>query len=85
MSLLPPCRTVLRLHIKRANFVAAIWKHATQAMIDPPRISTMGWNENGSIEWIKAAFPRDIEEMLLDDEFDEHDYEFGGEGDSDDE
>ena len=26
MSLLPPCRSVLTLHIKRANFVAAMWK-----------------------------------------------------------
>ena len=82
MSLLPPCRVVLRLHIRRANFVAAIWKRATEAIIDVPPVTTSGWREDGLIHWIGEAFPSEIEDILLDDEFDAQDYECGGECES---
>ena len=39
MAALPPCSSVLRLHILRANIVAAIWKRSTTAYVELPDIS----------------------------------------------
>ena len=40
---LPPCRASLREHIKRANYVATIWKKADKQKIDPPSPTLHGW------------------------------------------
>ena len=54
-------------------------------MIAVPPITLNAWLDDGSIEWIKRAFPSEIEDILLTDEFDANDYEYGGECESDDE
>ena len=48
---LPPCRSVLKLHILRAYYVAKVWK--------------CSFRENGSIKWVDEVFPNDVEEILL--------------------
>ena len=63
LSVLPPCQSSLFLHIERANYVAAMWKHTNQAMLELPEISNHRWNIDGSINWIIDAFPEDITEM----------------------
>ena len=82
LSLRPPCRSVLQLHIRRANFVAAIWRRSVEAMVAVPPITLHGWLHNGYVEWIKDIFPTEIEDILLTDDFDENDFELGGECES---
>ena len=82
MCSLPPCRSVLKLHSMRANFVAAIWKRSISPNVEPPEISESGWLPDGSVRWINDAYPRDIEDIFFDDEYD-GEYECGEEGDSD--
>ena len=45
-------------------------------MIAVPPITLNAWLDDGSIEWIKRAFPSEIEDILLTDEFDANDYEY---------
>ena len=35
MTLLPPCRESLKMHVRRANYQALIWKKADQATYSP--------------------------------------------------
>ena len=81
MSLLPPCNSVLILHIKRANCVAKMWKSSLTNWFDPDDISENGWLPDGLTYWVDDIFPRNVEEILCDpsfinddfDEFDEQD------------
>ena len=66
LSLLPPCRSVLYLHMLQANYVAKIWRSALISMIDYANIVENGWMENGEIVWVDDIFPNDIEEILID-------------------
>eukprot|EP00794_Sanderia_malayensis_P014842 gene14842-biopygen11931 len=69
ISLLPPCFASLRLHTLRANVIARIWKQADQAIIELPDLAQHGWDAMNEIKWIDRAFPDEIEELLLGDEF----------------
>ena len=81
MSLLPPCNSVLILHIKRANCVAKMWKSSLTNWFDPDDISENGWLPDDLTYWVDDIFPRNVEEILCDpsfinddfDEFDEQD------------
>ena len=43
LSILPPCRASLRMHIQRANYQALVWCRADQAMPDVPTPDGHGW------------------------------------------
>ena len=58
MATLPPCNSVLRLHILRSNMVAALWKRSMIANIEMPDITQHGWDVNGNINWVEEVFPR---------------------------
>ena len=60
----------LHLHAQRANYVAKIWKSSNLAWHDMPDIKDNGWLENGEIDWVENVFPDDIEDILVDPEFD---------------
>ena len=64
LSILPPCRRSLVLHLKRANYIARIWKLCFQDIIDFQDISNHGWNSDGTIHWTTEEFPDDINEIL---------------------
>ena len=64
LSLFSPCRRSLVLHLKRANYIARIWKLCFQAIIDFQDISNHGWNSHGTIHWTTEEFPDDIIEVL---------------------
>ena len=49
MSFLPPCNSVLILHIKRANYVAMILKPSLTNWLDLDDFSENGWPPDGSI------------------------------------
>ena len=69
MSTLPPCRRVLFLDDKRANYIASIWKKATVAKPVPSTITDHGRNEDGSLTWTSEIFPEEVEEISFADEF----------------
>lgn len=43
---LPPCRELLRDHINRANYVAAVWKKADTPIIKAQPPTSHGWQLN---------------------------------------
>ena len=63
MSLLPPCNSVLILHIKQANLVAKMWESSLTKWLDPDGISENGCLPDGSTYWVDDIFPRDVEDM----------------------
>ena len=71
MALLPPCKSVLVLHMKRANYVAKIWKSSLTSWLALDDISEHGWLPDGSTVWVGDIFPSEVEEILCDSSFDE--------------
>ena len=71
LSLLPPCRRSLILHLKRANYIARIWKLSLQAVINFEDIKLHEWNSDGTIHWTTEEFPDDIVEILCTEEEDD--------------
>ena len=65
LSSIPPCQSVLKLHISRANFVAKIWKSAGENQLELPHLSSHGWTESCEIVWMETAFPENVEELLM--------------------
>ena len=43
ISLLPPCRDALKMHIRRANYQAMIWYQADKADANVPPPEVHGW------------------------------------------
>ena len=56
------------LHLKRANYIARIWKLSLQAVIDFEDIELHGLNNDGTIHWTTEEFPDDIVEFLCKEE-----------------
>ena len=57
LSLLPPCQTSLERHIRRANYVARIWRQASHPMMNIQDPQFHGWNEDLSTDWISLPYP----------------------------
>ena len=68
LSLLPPCKSVLRLHSKRANAVAYLWRNASNPTNEFPSLTENGQTTTGDIEWIEEAFPAEGEKLITRDE-----------------
>ena len=54
---LPPCKSTLGAHVKRANYQAAIWRNATITLSYIPSPAEHGWiidGEDLSIEWLRS-------------------------------
>lgn len=68
LSLLPPCRDSLEMHIKRANYQAYIWLHADQRYPEVPSPVGHGWKlEDNSIdyEWTSGyIFPQELVDIM---------------------
>ena len=64
LSLIPPCRRSLVLHLKRGNYTARIWQLCFQAIIDFQDINNHGWNSDGTIHWTTEEFPDNIIDIL---------------------
>jgi len=50
MSTLPPCLDVLKLHILRSQYIAALWKRALISKPELPNMIDFGWNHDGTIK-----------------------------------
>ena len=89
LSLLPPCQATLKLHIKRSNYVASIFRQAGCLMMDLDDPANHGWDERGSVVWSDVCYPDDVAELLLlnelvnDDGDDEADLIEGDDSDND--
>ena len=68
LSLLPPCKSVLRLHSKTANAAAYLWRNAPNPTTEFPSLTENGWTTTDDIEWIEEAFPAEVEELITRDE-----------------
>ena len=56
------------------SYIASIWKKANVAKPVLPAITGHGWNEDGSLTQTSEIFPKEVAEILFDDEFDTNDY-----------
>ena len=65
LSTLPPCRATVLLHIKRANYIAKIWKSYAQDGYDNGDVAEHGWFNDGQIQWVVDIFPDDITDILF--------------------
>ena len=63
ISTLPPCRSVLLLHSKRANYITCVGKEALKQMLNFQVHQIT--DESVNICWIEEPFPKDIEEILI--------------------
>ena len=63
LSLLPPCKTNLHLHVKRANHVARLMR--TCSRFQNNEFAKHGWTDNGEPIWAKEHVPDNIKEILL--------------------
>lgn len=77
LSLLPPCRSSLYLHILRSCYVARIWRLSLTSCPQLPAVESHGWTEDNKVKWIETAFPDDVASILLTDGFEEEEYEEG--------
>ena len=64
VALLPPCHSVFILHVRRALFVANMWRSTPTAWLELPEITDFGWEADGTPVWIEEAFPDDIYELM---------------------
>ena len=81
LSLLPPCRSSLLHHLKRANYVAYSWRQASYAhmLIEPPQWD--GWDDDYNFTWSCESYPKSVVDFLAstssircdDEQFDETD------------
>ena len=53
------------------NSFAGIWKRSFEASFKLLSIVDHGWDQKANI-WIKEFFPKDIEEMLISDKYNEN-------------
>ena len=85
LSLLPLCKSVLRLHNKRANAVVYLWQNVFNPTIEFPSLTENGWSTTGDIEWIEEAFPAEVEELITrDEDNDENEDDYGSDVESSD-
>ena len=56
MSLLPPCRSALEMHVRRVNYQVFVWIHSHENNPDLPNLDINGWNKDGEkieYDWVK--------------------------------
>ena len=85
LSTLPPCKEVLSYHTRRANLVSYLWKNSLVSQLDYPDVINHGWNIDGTVHWLDEEFPKDIENILIEEVLDKMtDNEYGREVESED-
>ena len=66
ISLLPPCRDNLLLHVMRANYVGYIFRNADRLFMDVDDPTNHGWDEQMKVVWTSVCYPLDVSEFLFD-------------------
>ena len=62
---LPPFPENLKLHMRRASYVARIFNSANMLQMDLDSPFQHGWNKNLATVWSDIAFPEDISDMFF--------------------
>ena len=75
MFLLPPCNSLMILHIKQANYITKMLKSSLTNWLDSDDISENVWLPDGLTYWVDHIFPRDVEEILCDPLFINYDFD----------
>lgn len=88
LSQMPPCKQVLDLHIKRANYQTLVWRSSVFQYPELPDPKENGWKAGQSgkleIEWFGEDFlPRDLQDILSEIDNDDDDCEDEDENDND--
>ena len=65
------CKNVLRLHVLRSLYIAALWIRVTISKLDIPDILALSWNEDGSIAWVDDIYLDDTLKILFEENFEE--------------
>ena len=66
LSMLPPCRENLILHLKRANYTSFLMRSTTiKPNID--HFTEHGWTADGGSIWSQEYLPNEIQQILYDD------------------
>ena len=63
LSLLPPWASNLNFNTRRSNYIARIYKHANNLMINLDGPTCHGWDGNYQVVWDKNPFPEDLSEL----------------------
>lgn len=71
LCFLPPCRSSLVLHTKRANFIARMWRRSQNPILSLPSASEHGWTSDFNINWVEKAYPDELSDLLMDVDDDE--------------
>ena len=74
LTTVPPWRSSLYLHSKRANRAAYTIKWATLSSASKPLLEDCGWSNDGSMNWVADPFLENILELIVND-FDVEDNE----------
>ena len=65
LSRIPPCQSVLRLHLQRSAYIAYLWRKSEEKQIDLPAIDQFGWFSDGNIVWTEEEiFPGAIAKYI---------------------
>ena len=70
LSLLPPFQSILYLYILHSKYFVRIWKCSLLNVVKCPSIMENSWIKNGEIVWVDDAFPDNIMEILVGEDFD---------------
>ena len=62
------CKNNLKYHIARSNYVAYIFRHANQLVLDIEKAENHGWNEEGKVCWSDECYPEEVSDFLLEKE-----------------
>ena len=66
LSAIPPCQSVLSLHLKRAAYTAYVWEQARVAQVASVDIELHGWFANGEGVWTDEVYPAEIQDIFED-------------------
>ena len=65
LSRIPPCQSVLRLHLQWSAYIAYLPRKSEEKQIDLPTIDQFGWFSDGNIVWTEEEiFPGAIAKYI---------------------
>ena len=66
LASLPPCKSNLEHHTRRAHYVARLFRSSFKVMMTLTNPNTHGWDNDGSPVWTNCYVPEDLNELLCD-------------------
>lgn len=66
LSVFPPCKTNLLHHTTRENYVAQMYRRATELVLNLHDPCNHGWAGEANVIWSNSCYPDDLSEFLVD-------------------